>query len=347
MLHIDGSARSGSGTLLRHTVALATLLGEDVHITRIRAKRDKPGLRPQHLTAVKACADLSGARLEGASIGSSELTFRPGRKVSGGKYSWDIGTAGSTTMLTMALLPVAIFADTETSFTVSGGVFQDFAPSPCHTRHVLFPILRRMGVEAELEIERPGYVPGGNGVVRVMVKRLNQMLLAISLTDQGRAGVVYGTAISSHLGLQKVSERMANECRKVLTGRGLKTSIDIRSDDSASQAGAGLAVWTETSAGCRLGADRAGERGRSSESIGRYVAGNLLADLDSGATVDRFLADQLIIYAGLAKGVTEYIIPTVTDHVDANLWLIEKFGARSRLDGSRLLIEGIGHSAGA
>ena len=343
MLHIDGSERSGSGTVLRHAVALATLFGEDVRITRIRAKRDKPGLRPQHLASVKACADLSGARVEGARVGSSELTFRPGRKISGGEYRWDIGTAGSTTMLTLALLPVAIFADVETSFTVSGGVFQDFAPSPYHMCHVLFHMLRKMRVEAGLEIERPGYVPEGNGVIRVRVKPVDDTVRAISLTDQGRAGPVYGTALSSHLAEQKVSERMAEECRRALSARGLATSIDITNDDSASQAGASLAVWMETSTGCRLGADQAGEKRRSSEIIGRYVASNLLADLDSGATVDRFLADQLIIYAGLAEGVTEYVIPGLTDHVDANLWLIEEFGAHTRLDGKRLLIEGMGY----
>ena len=340
---IDGSERSGSGTVLRHALVLATLFGEDVRITRIRAKRDKPGLRPQHLATVKACAELSRARVDGAHTGSSELVFRPGSKIAGGEYRWDIGTAGSTTMLAQALLPVAAFADAPTIFEVSGGVFQDFAPSPYHMRHVLFPILRKMGIEADLEIVRPGYVPAGNGLIRVTVEPLEGTASSLSMPEQGKASIVSGIAISSHLTEHRVSERMAEECKKALSERSLSVSIDITNDRGASQAGAGLAVWTETSAGCRLGSDQAGKRGGSSESIGRYVAESLLEDLDSGSTVDRFLADQLIIYAGLAKGLTEFVIPSLTDHVDSNLWLIEEFGARTRLDGRRLWIEGMGY----
>ena len=50
MIHIDGGQKSGSGTIVRFAVGLATLLGEELHLTNIRAKREKPGLRPQHLS---------------------------------------------------------------------------------------------------------------------------------------------------------------------------------------------------------------------------------------------------------------------------------------------------------
>jgi len=100
----------------------------------------------------------------------------------------------------------------------------------------------------------------------------------------------------------------------------------------------------ETDSGCLLGSDQAGKRGRSSEDIGRYVAQNLLADLKAGATVDRYLADQLIIYAALAGGATEYIVPRLTEHVDANLWLVAKLGARTRVKGNTLHVEGLGYA---
>ncbi len=342
MVHIDGSERSGSGTILRYSLALAALLREDVTISRIRAKRDKPGLRPQHLAAAKACADISGARVEGAHIGSNELVFRPGSGIKGGTYHWDIGTAGSSTMLALALLPVAAFGASASTFTVSGGVFQDFAPSPFHMQHVLLPMLGNMGIQTELEIERPGYVPAGNGLIRVGVNPIDRRLAALSVLEQGEPGAIHGIAISSHLSDQKVSERMAKECERMLSTKGLASSFDIIDDKTASQPGASLAAWTETSAGCRLGADSAGQRGRSSESIGRHVAANLIEDLQSGATVDRFLADQLIIFAALAEGVTEFRIPVLTDHVDANLWLVEEFGVHTRLEERRLSIEGLG-----
>jgi len=107
MLRIDGAAKSGSGTIVRTSVALAALLGEELFLYNIRAKREKSGLRPQHLRAVRAVAELSGGELDGAAVGSMELRFRPGRRLSGGEYVWDIGTAGSTTMLALTVLPVA------------------------------------------------------------------------------------------------------------------------------------------------------------------------------------------------------------------------------------------------
>jgi len=344
MINIDGSAKSGSGTILRYAVVLSSLLGEELHITNIRAKRDKPGLRPQHLASVKACARMCGAHVEGAVVNSKEIVYKPGSGIKGGHYQWEIGTAGSTTLLAMTLLPLALFADRETVLKISGGLFQDFAPSAHHMQHVLFPVLWKTGIKAELEVIRPGYVPRGGGIIQVKVKPVSGSIKPLELRNQGKVKEVTGLALSSHLSEQKVSERMAEACRKVLDAKGYRAEIETIYDETALQAGAGLALWAGTDSGCLLGSDRAGKRGRSSEDIGKYVARNLLEDLETGATVDRYLADQLVIYAVLARGATEYIIPRFTEHVDANLWLVEKLGARSRVEGNTLHIEGMGYS---
>ena len=344
MLYIDGSAKSGSGTIVRYAVAMASLLGEELHIDNIRAKRDKPGLRPQHLASVRACAQMCGAQVEGAAVNSREIVYRPGGKIKGGHYQWEIGTAGSTTLLVMSLLPLALFADEETILRISGGLFQDFAPSAHHMQYVLFPTLRKMGIGAELEIIRPGYVPKGGGIIQVKVKPVGSGINPLKLLKQGEVREVAGLALSSQLREQRVSARMAEECQKVLAEKDYHARIKTLWDETALQAGASLALWAETDSGCLLGSDQAGKRGRSSESIGRYVARNLLEDLETGATVDRYLADQLIIYAALAVGATEYIIPRSTEHVDANLWLVEKLGARAHLEGNNLRIEGIGYT---
>jgi len=344
MIYIDGSAKSGSGTIVRYAVALSSLLGEELQINNIRAKRDKPGLRPQHLASVTACAQMCGARVEGAVVDSKEIFYRPGGKIRGGQYQWDIGTAGSTTLLTMTLLPLALFADEESVLRISGGLFQDFAPSAHHMQHVLLPTLAKMGIRAELEVIRPGYVPKGGGTIQVKVKPVASGIKPLRLLKQGKVKEMTGLALSSHLMEQRVSQRMAEECRKALAEEGYRARIETLWDETALQAGASLALWAETDSDCLLGSDQAGRRGRSSEKIGRYVARNLLEDLKTGATVDRYLADQLIIYAALAEGTTEYIIPHATEHVDTNLWLAEKLGARTRIEGNNLHIEGLGYT---
>ncbi len=344
MIYIDGSAKSGSGTLVRYAIALSSLLGEELHINNIRAKRDKPGLRPQHLASVRACAQMCDGHVEGAAVNSKEIVYKPRGRIKGGYYQWEIGTAGSTTLLVMTLLPLALFADEETVLRISGGLFQDFAPSAHHVQHVLFPTLGKMGIKAELAVIRPGYVPRGGGTIQVKIKPVAGVIKPLRLLKQGKVKEVTGLALSSHLREPRVSQRMAEECRKVLAAKGYRARIEALWDETALQAGASLALWAETDSGCRLGSDQAGKRGRSSEAIGRFVAQNLLEDLKSGATVDRYLADQLIIYAALAGGTTEYIIPRLSEHVDANIWLAEKLGARAKLEGNTLHIEGLGYT---
>ncbi|HSR10967.1 MAG TPA: RNA 3'-terminal phosphate cyclase [Thermodesulfobacteriota bacterium] len=344
MIEIDGSVHSGSGTLLRHAVALAALLGEALHMTRIRAKRDKPGLRPQHVQAVRACADFSRGEIEGAEVGSSEILFQPGRgALTGGDYEWDIGTAGSTTMLASALVPAAVFAESRSSFTITGGVFQDFAPSAFHQQKILVPLLNRMGAKIGIDIVRPGYPPKGQGKIRVTVEPAGQELKPLEMMRPGRAETIRGISLASHLKTEKVASRMAEESRNALGEKGYPVLCEVIEDRSAVQKGAALLLWAETETGCLLGADQAGKPGRRSEKIARFVAASLLEDLSSGAATDRHLADQLIVYAALAGGTTRYTIPRMTDHVESNLWLVYKIlGAASDVRENRISIRGVG-----
>lgn len=342
-LTLDGARFSGSGTIVRTGVALSALLGEPLHLVNVRARRSPPGLRPQHLKAVEAVAEMVGGRVEGARVGSREIRFQPRTRPRGGTYRWDIGTAGSTTMLALTLLPLALFADGPCTFHLRGGLFQDFAPSAFHTQRALLPLLARMGVRAELEVLRPGYVPKGGGEVRLRVWPPKEPLKPLVLPERSGSLNLQGIALESHLAHRRVAERMASACQEVLEGRGLRARFHLVHDTTAPQPGCALALFATDPAGPLLGADRAGAPGRPSERIGQETARALLEDLDTGATVDRHLADQLLLYAGLARGVSEFLIPAVTDHVETGLWLLEEvLGAKVALEGLRLRIEGIG-----
>jgi len=342
MITIDGGAGSGSGTIVRYSVALASLLGKGIKIENIRAKRDKPGLRAQHFKVIQACQEMCHSAVSNATVGSKEITYAPKERFKGGEYHWDIGTAGSTTMFAQALLPLACFAEKTSRFRLEGGLFQDFAPSAYHMKFVLLPLLRQMGIQAEFEIIRPGYVPRGGGIIEIQVETVKK-LKPLNLTERGKILGIKGIALSSHLKERKVSRRMAEECRKVLSSYGYKAEIEEICEESSLQEGAALAIYAETSSGSKMGADRAGRPGRSSESIGRYIAQNFVEDIKTGAAVDRYIADQLIIYAGLAEGTTRYSIPRITEHVETNLWLIGEFlGSKAKIKDHLIEIEGIG-----
>jgi RNA 3'-terminal phosphate cyclase (ATP) len=344
MIHIDGSQKSGSGTIVRFAVGLATLLGEELHLINIRAKREKPGLRPQHLKSIQALQQICQGTLSGGEIGSSEIRFKPGGEVKGGYYEWDIGTAGSTTLLAMTLLPPACFSTGAMSFRISGGLFQDFAPSAYHMQYVFFSVLNKMDINAKLSIIRPGYVPRGGGVIQVTVEPVTGKIKPISLLSQGDVVGIEGVALSSHLKERRVSERMVEKCNQVLKSDGYRAQIEVIYDTLALQRGAALTIYAKTSSGGIIGADRAGEPRRTSEDIARYVARNLVEELAAGATVDRYLADQLIFYAALADGVSEYRIPRLTEHVETNLWLVETMlGAKAEVNQNLVRIQGIGY----
>ena len=142
---IDGGVKSGSGTIVRYSVALASLLGKEIRIQNIRQRRDKPGLRAQHLKVIQACQEMCHGVVENAEVGSKEITYIPRARFNGGEYHWDIGTAGSTTMFAQALLPLACFAEKPSKFRLEGGLFQDFAPSAYHMKFVLLPLLKKNG----------------------------------------------------------------------------------------------------------------------------------------------------------------------------------------------------------
>ena len=342
MIHLDGARQSGSGTIVRFATAFASILRRPLHLFNARANREKPGLRPQHLAAVRACADLCGGEVEGLAVGAQEFTFVPGSRIRGGAFSWDIGTAGSTTMLALGILPVACFAESTVAARITGGVFQDWAPSPHHMQQVLSPVLARMGANIEVRVVRAGYVPRGGGEIELRIQPLRGALEPLTLTEQGIVRCVRGIALSSHLAARQVSERMARVCEAELGAAGLACTVERVLDVLSSQAGASLAVWAQTSTGCLIGADRAGAPHRTSESIGHFVASSLLADLAAGGTVDRHAADQLVLFGALAAGVSRYMTPALTDHLQTNLWLAEQFGAQVRCERRQVELDGIG-----
>ena len=348
MLEIDGSQYSGSGAIVRQAVAFAALTGTAIHIYNVRFKRPKPGLRLQHAQAVEAIRQLVNGTTEGAVAGAREFIFHPGKPSGSQKFSWDIGSAGSTTALALAVLPVLAFSSVPLSIELRGGLFQDFAPSFYHLEHVLLPLLYRMGVEASAQMERPGYVPTGGGIWRLAVAPTRGTLRQLLLDTPGIVAKVWGIALSSRLKEQLVSDRMAESAKRAFEAAGYHADVEVIYDTSALQAGAALAIFADLSSGARIGSDRAGAPGRRSETIGTQVARRLLEDLKTGATLDRYASDQIIPFAALAAGESRFHIPGVSKHIESSAWLSREFlGADVRADGRELVVEGVGFRARA
>lgn len=343
MLEIDGSRYSGSGAIVRQAIAFAALTENAVHIINIRVRRPKPGLRRQHVQVVEAIRQLVGGVSDGVTHGSQEIVFRPGKPSRSQHYTWDIGSAGSTTALAIALLPILAFGPSPVSVELRGGLFQDFAPSLYHLEYVLLQLLGRMGIKAATRMDRPGYVPTGGGVLYLEVTPVRNVLQPLVLDNARPVETVWGIAISSRLKGQSVSDRMAEALTSALAAAGYKAQVRVLYDDTALQPGAGLAAFADLSGGARLGSDRAGAPGRRSEAIGRYVARQLLEDMKTRATLDRYASDQIIPFAALASGESRFRIPRITEHIESSAWLCQEIlGAKVKTDGHELSVNGIG-----
>ena len=327
MLELDGSLGEGGGQMVRTALALSALTGLPFHMERIRAGRPRPGLKAQHLQAIKALQAICGAQVSPVATGTAELTFEPS-PVQAGQYFFDIGTAGSISLLLQALIPPLLFAPGPTTLRLRGGTCGKWQPPVEYTQHVMLPYLQDFAT-IRLSIERRGYFPKGGGAVTVKIEphfaswKEAASLPPYAISVAPMPGRISGIAFASDsLAERRVAERMAEAARKELKDGG--GQVQISTDyDPAYNPGAGIVLWAKGHQS-RLGADALGERGKPAETVGREAAQRLNRALASGAPVDEHMADQLIPYLALRPG-SRMCFPSPTGHLESNIEMTEQF----------------------
>lgn len=323
MLEVDGSRKSGSGTILRISVALAGILNEPLHIYNIRKRRSQLGLRPQHLEAVLTAAKLCNAKMEGARVGSEEIWFEP-NEIVGGEMNAEIGTAGSIPMLIMTVLPICAYARRDVHLHISkGGTDVRHSPTINYLIHVLLPTLGRMGLNASITVRKYGYYPKGMGEVSLNVQPCKE-LRPLNLEKFGNVTELRGISVCTFLVDRRVAERQAQAAEKYLENYGFKPRIKVINDFSNPfQKGSSIVLWAKTDSGVLLGGDAIGEIRKPSEAVGREAAENLMKEIESEATVDVHLADMLIPYIALTDGGSTFVTRMYTEHLETNIWLVQ------------------------
>ena len=323
MLEIDGAYGEGGGQLLRTAVALAAITGRPIRVRRIRAQRDKPGLAPQHLAAVRVVAAIAAARATGLELRSDTLEFHPGG-IAGGSHRFDVGTAGSVTLVVQALLPVMIAGGAPCAASIVGGTDVRAAPPLDYFGEVLLRLLRRMGVDARLAVRRRGYYPRGGGEVEIAVLP-GRDLRPLGADEPGTlrhvAGVAHVGNLPEHIATRMLSSALDRLDPPVRARAAIATRV-LGPDEAIGQGGA-IVAWACTEHAI-LGAGRVAERGVRAEALGAAVGDELAADLASGATLDVHAADQLLVYLALARGGS-FATRSLTSHARTAIWLIEQF----------------------
>jgi len=332
MLQIDGSEGEGGGAMVRVAIALSAVTGKGIRIFNIRARRSNPGLRAQHLTGINAVAELCNAEVRGAEISSKEIEFKPDR-IQSKKINIDIGTAGSITLVLQALMVPAIFAEDKVRIKITGGTDVRWSPPIDYLRFVTMPILQRFGCNGRIELLRRGYYPKGGG--KVIAEFSPSKLKPIEIPEPGRI-LSAGGISHAHQNLEKalVARRQARAARPLIYNR--LSNLGINSDIIINQEycntlsyGSGLTLWIKTENSV-IGSDSLGERGKPAERVGQEAAENLLRELDSGAPLDRWMADQIVPYLALAGGAAR--ASEITEHTRTNVMLANKFGFDVRVE---------------
>jgi RNA 3'-phosphate cyclase len=320
MIEIDGAHGEGGGQLLRTAVSVAAARSEPIRIANIRARRRVPGLAAQHVAAVRAVAALCDARCEGLQLRSTALTFQPGR-LHGGDFEIDVGTAGSMTLVLQAVLPAAVATGQRVSMVIRGGTDVRAAPPLDYTRLVLLPLLSRMGVHAELSVERRGYFPKGGGVVRLVLRPVAR-LVPFTVEDRGPVGRIELRSHVSHLE-RAIAERMAAAARSGLPrATPVAADIEVCAPETALGPG-GAIVLRAVAAQTILGSGQVAERGVPAERLGQTAAQALERDLRAGATLDVHAADQMLVFLAMAEGESLFRASRISSHAATAMWLLQ------------------------
>ena len=297
-IEIDGSMGEGGGQVLRTSLSLAAITGHELALAKIRAGRDKPGLKRQHLTCVRAVAEICGAKVKGDEVGSLALEFAPG-KIKAGDYRFDVGTAGSVTLVAQTVIPVLLKADAPSSVTITGGTHVPFAPIWEFFAETYLPELRRMGARVEAELESCGFYPAAGGVVRLKVWPMDEskVVKSYSLTDLGeyRGGKVVGVVSS-------IPDSIA-EAEVGIVGAQLRELGLERETRRVESFGPGNYCYAQ------LDYERAsvvfssvGTYEKSRKAVANEVVHQVREFLKSGKACEKHLADQLLVPLHLLVG---------------------------------------------
>ncbi|AAY79951.1 RNA 3'-terminal phosphate cyclase [Sulfolobus acidocaldarius] len=317
MIEIDGSFGEGGGQILRTSLTLSSLTKKPFRIYNIRANRPKPGLQRQHLTAVNAVKILTNATVKGDYVGSTELIFSPGDIQEKGDFVFDIGTAGSTTLILQTILPLLL--NRKLTVTIKGGTDVPKSPSIDYIRLVFSKVLERIGISFNVELIKRGHYPEGGGEIRISNVRGEPQRFSITEFGQleGFVGISHVSSLPVH-----IADRQKSSAEKIL--RRLKDKIDIRLDvrEGEISKGSGICLSAIGKYGI-IGADALGERGKRAETVGEEAALKLLEELKTNAAFDSHMGDMLMLYASLYQG--EYTASKLTLHSITNEKVIRKF----------------------
>ncbi|CCC07725.1 unnamed protein product [Sordaria macrospora k-hell] len=179
VLHIDGRTGEGGGQLIRIACAIASVITQPIRITNVRGNRDRGGgLKAQHVASIEWLAKVTDAEVNGLTVGSTTLEFKPRETPATSKLFTGIhdrtvkiaadSAAASTLLIFQAIFPFLLFAGGNTGkrqdhpehidVEISGGTNVSFSLSYEYLDQVLLPSLEQaFGIVVERKLRTRGW----------------------------------------------------------------------------------------------------------------------------------------------------------------------------------------------
>ena len=316
---IDGSMGEGGGQILRTSLALACITGRRLRIANIRAARRNPGLARQHLVCVQAACEICSGQAEGEAIGSQVLDFEPG-PVRVGDYSFDIGSAGSASLVVQTVLPALFLADEPSMVTVTGGTHNPWAPPYDFLAETFLPAVAQAGFHAECELIKHGFFPAGGGKISFTIQPWRRDSdRAIDLCEPPDKPQVRARIYTARLPADIAHRQQQLLCQSGLRIAGME-HVDAKDSDGPGN----CAMLRVCSGGATTVFTAFGQKGKPSRKVVGEVASETRNYLSSNAAIDRHLADQLLIYMAIAK-TGSFSTNDLSTHLTTNVETIKKF----------------------
>jgi len=318
MIELDGALGEGGGQILRTSLTLAMITGQPLRIRRIRANRSKPGLMRQHLVAVQAAAQVCGAEVTGAALGSQELEFIPG-PLQGGDYRFAIGSAGSCTLVLQTVLPALLQAGTPSTLRVCGGTHNPMAPPVQFLQRAWCLRIAEMGAQVDVQLERFGFYPAGGGEVVASIQPCAQ-LAPREWLRRGERTAAYAESFTAGIPARVAQREL--EC----VGQAMNWSGDqLRACRLPDDQGPGNALMLTLEYEHVTEVFTAfGEKSVTAENVARQAVNQARRYIASRAAVAEYLGDQLMLPLALAGG-GGFTVDEVSLHARTNAEVIERF----------------------
>jgi len=320
MIKIDGSQGEGGGQILRSSLTLSLMTGKGVQISNIRNKRKKPGLQHQHLCAVKASHSIGRGEIEGAELGSTQLTYQPDT-IHPGSYRFDIKTAGATTLVLQTIILPLSLADNKSNIKISGGTHVPWSPSYHYLDLQWLPFMTRLGFNIHISLDQAGFYPQGGGIIESKTTPIEHIK---PLTIEERGDLIQIRGVSAVANLDRsIAERQRNQ---VLRRLGDKYRLnDIRINQLPSKYKGTILILLaefEYSTCCYFSL---GKPGKPAEQVTYEAVNALESFMDTDGVMDEYLADQLLLPLAFADGPSIFKTPRVTSHLLTNAEVIKSF----------------------